>query len=95
MQYLESIWSDFSNDIRAEFQYKLLAKDSIPSINIGMQGNRNKFLLLELPNNFQVQFNDIKGRFLSMKYLSKEKSILVILNNNDFSEIFDDFIFSY
>jgi hypothetical protein len=95
MQFNESIWSKLSNNIQAEFEYILFSKDSIPSINIGIQRNGNKFLLLELPNNFQKQFNDIDGKILSMKYFSSEKSLLVILKNIILSEMFDDFIFSY
>jgi hypothetical protein len=95
MLYDENIWDKIQNDNDGEFVYKLLSKDSIPLLNIGIQRNGNRFLLLELPLKFKKHFKNYDGKYFSLKYLSYENCILIILNDESFSNIFDDFIFSF
>ena len=95
MFFNENIWDKIQNNNDGEFVYKLRSKDSIPSLNIGILKSGNRFLLLELPLKFKKQFKNCEGKYFSLKYLPYENCILIILNEESYNDIFDDFIFSF
>jgi hypothetical protein len=94
MENIEKKWNNISNSGNGEFEYKLLSKDSIPQLNIGLSKNNSRFILLELPISFERKFIDCAGKYLSLSYFSKEKCLIVILNDFSFKDFFDDFILS-
>src|SRR5690606_38223749 len=70
------------------------SKDVIPQLNLGLNRDYQRCLILELPFGFKKEFRQFDGENLSLKYFSNERCICIILNDAYFFDLFDDVIFS-
>jgi hypothetical protein len=91
---ITSLWDTISHSGEGEFEYQLLSKDVIPQLNIGLNRDYQRCLILELPLRFKKEFRQFDGENLSLKYFSNERCICIILNDGYFFDLFDDLIFS-
>lgn len=91
---IEKIWDDITPSGKGEFEYKLLSKESIPQLNIGFDKNGQRCLILELPLKFDKSFQQFEKENLSLKYFSQERCLCIILSDDFFKDLFDDFILS-
>jgi hypothetical protein len=91
---ITSLWDTISFSGEGEFEYQLLSKDVIPQLNIGLNRDHQRCLILELPLGFKKEFRQFDGENLSLKYFLNESCICIILNDGYFFDLFDDLIFS-
>jgi hypothetical protein len=91
---ITSLWDTISHTGKGEFEYQLLSKDVIPQLNLGLNRDYQRCLILELPFGFKKEFRQFDGENLSLKYFSNERCICIILNDAYFFDLFDDVIFS-
>lgn len=91
---LEKLWSETSHSNLGEFEYKLLSIESFPQLNIGYNNVGERCLLLELPNSLRKEFKQEEKENLSLRYFAKEHCLCIILNDDFFSDLFDDLILS-
>lgn len=88
------LWDTISHTGEGEFEYRLLSKDAIPQLNIGLNRDQQRCLILELPLGFKKEIRQFDGENLSLRYFSNERCICIILTDEYFSDLFDDLIFS-
>jgi len=91
---IEQIWPQIIHSGKGEFEYQLLAIDTIPQINIGFNKDKERCLILELPINYNKSFQQFEKQNLSLKFFPKERCLCIILNDNFFSDLFDDLVLS-
>lgn len=91
---IEQIWSDITHSGKGEFEYQLMSMDTIPQINIGYNKEKERCLILELPANYNKPFQQFEKQNLSLKFFPKERCLCIILNDDFFSDLFDDLILS-
>lgn len=91
---IEQIWLQIFHSGKGEFEYQLLTVDTIPQINIGFNRDSQRCLILELPTNYNKSFQQFEKQNLSLKFFPKERCLCIILNDDFFSDLFDDLILS-
>ncbi|CAN1524023.1 Hydrolase of X-linked nucleoside diphosphate N terminal [Spirosomataceae bacterium] len=91
---IENVWLGITHTGMGEFEYRLLSPESFPSLNIGYHINGNRCLILELPANFNGQFQQFERENLSLKYFQNNGCLCIILKDDFFKDLFDDLILS-
>lgn len=93
-KYIREAWESFVVSGKGEFEYRLLSKESIPSLNIGYNIQKKRCLILELPINFSLKSQEIEKENISLRFFPKQKIACIILNDNNYEDLFNDLILS-
>jgi hypothetical protein len=91
---IESIWKTIVYHGNSQFVYKRLSLYGKPSVNIGLNLNLQRCLILELPKQTTLTLPNVIKQNLSLEYHENSKSVCIILLDNIFYDLFDDFILS-
>jgi hypothetical protein len=91
---IEKLWVDIIHSGNGEFEYKLLSKKSLPALSLGYNRRNQRSLILELPSGLNKVFYQFEKENIVLYYLMSEKLLCVVLKDDFFQDLFDDFILS-
>lgn len=80
--------------INGESSLVLLSNNSLPELNLHITESGNRALALEIPLGFPMEEVSDNKQNLILKSIPSERMLAVVLLNNDFESLFDDFIVS-
>ena len=91
---IEKIWETLIYEGKGEITYKLFSVESIPLLNLGINKNGQRCLILELPIEFHTTVNENNRDNISLKYYLNQNCISITLNDSYFEDLFNDLILS-
>lgn len=91
---IDKIWVEIDHSGNGEFEYKLLSQESVPALNLGYNKHKQRCLILELPSGLNKQFYQFDKENISLYFLKNEKLLCLILKDDFYQDLFDDFILS-
>lgn len=88
-------WSKLSKaDIKSGYKSLRISIDCIPALYIGINNNNDRCLILSLPKNHRVDFQNKIRENLSIEYYKDLNYIVLLLTANDYFDLFDDLVLS-
>lgn len=91
---IESIWETIQYTGQSQFVYKRLAYEGKPSLNVGLNDNLQRCLILELPKKTILTLPNSIKQNLSLEYYENSKCLCIVLLDSMFYDLFDDLILS-
>ena len=91
---LEQVWESIIFSGNGQVSYKLLSLESLPSLNLGVNRQGQRCLILELPTDLKIEIPENSKENISLRYYFAENCISIILNDSYFQDLFNDLILS-
>lgn len=92
---LNVLWAMITYSGMSEFEYtRIDTGESIPEISIGLNSKLNRCLLLELPKEHNVDFQNVVKQNLALSFFSDTGYIVLELIDSFYDNLFDDLIIS-
>lgn len=92
---LQNRWKKIQYSGKSEFEFiRIDSGISIPEMSIGLNSSLNKCLLLELPKNYNVDFQKSIKQNLTLYFFKDTNFIVLELTDKAFEDLFDDLIIS-
>ncbi len=92
--HLEKVWSSVVQNSMTAYDYKRIDGVCIPDLSLGVSTEGNRCLVLELPQENSVDFNNVEKKNLALLYFAKEKIIVLELKTVEFNSPFCDLVIS-
>jgi len=93
-ELLKFNWIDAISDTLDNGYMIRISPECIPDLFIGQTKTNNRCLILSLPKEVELDFNNNTKENLSIEYLKQRNYLVITLLNSSYIELFDDFIFS-
>lgn len=90
---IQQIWNSLYHTGKGEFEYRLIPNQEFHYLNLGLNSNGERCLILDL-DKLDFDQKHIEKENISLKYFKTENCLCIILNNSMFYEIFDDLVLS-
>jgi hypothetical protein len=85
---LEKVWSSVLYENGTEFSYRAISCNSKPSINVGVDRELKRCLILELPNDYELSVPINERENLTLKYYENSNVLALILDDIIYKELF-------
>lgn len=92
-EIIQQIWNSLHHTGKGEFEYRLIPNQEFHYLNLGLNSNGERCLILDL-DKLDFDQKHIEKENISLKYFKTESCLCIILNNSMFYEIFDDLVLS-
>lgn len=91
---LESLWSQIKYEPPSQYVYKRIDPLCYPELNIGINSNLNRCLILELPKVHSVDFQSSNKENLALYFFQDTNCIVLELLDSAFNDLFNDLVLS-
>ena len=93
-KYLEDKWQTINYSSMSDFEFIRIDTVCIPELNIGLNSELNRCLILELPEINNVDFQPKIKQNLTIDFFKDTNYIVIQLTDNNFHDLFNDLIIS-
>lgn len=95
IEILQSKWNNLAsyNNLK-EYKSLRISSDCKPDLFIGLNNDKNKCLILLLPNNHRINFKKITKEHLTIELFKETNYIILLLTNNSYYDLFDELCLS-
>jgi hypothetical protein len=92
---LNSKWQNILNANKNRgFKSLRISSGCIPDLFLGIDNNKNRCLLLFLPNQIDIKLKKSQKEKLQIEFIKSKNIILIMLTDTNFNDLFDDLIIS-
>jgi len=91
---LELLWDKIIYDGKTEYVLRRIDSVCIPEVNIGLNSSLKRCLFLELPREYEADFQKIIRQNLTLELLKDTNYIVLELTDDSFYDLFNDLVIS-